>query len=270
MNDTKRLLFDRAALDAHRHRAEDQGLFLHDLAIDLVQERLEEVNRPFTKTGIIGWQAQRWATGLGLDAHLMTAQDILPITEGDDYDLLIHAMEMHWAEDPVGQLIQMRRALKPDGLMITAMFGGRSLQKLRTALAEAEIAQKGGLSPRMSPLADIRDLGDLVQRAGYGLPVADNHLQDIQYSTPLKLMHDLRAMGETNALRDRPKTLTSRAILMDAMARLAADGPLTECFELVFLTGWAPSDTQQKPLKPGSATHSLADFLGKTPKGDPN
>ncbi|MEO0342550.1 MAG: SAM-dependent methyltransferase [Pseudomonadota bacterium] len=268
MTDTRRPLFDSSALAAHRARANEDGMFLHDLAISLVKERLIEVSRNFEKPAIISWQAQRWADGLDLNATCLNADEVLPLSKDDGYDLMIHAFELHWMEDPIGQLIQMRRALSPDGLMIAVLFGAQTLTALRTALTKAEIAVRGGLSPRMAPLADLRDLGGLLQRAGYGLPVADNHLQEVSYATGINLMQDLRAMGETNALAGRVRHFTAPSVLRAAFNDLEGTQPLTVTFELSFLTGWAPSEIQQKPLKPGSATHSLAAILDEIGQKD--
>lgn len=260
MTDMRAPLFDTNALSLHRARATEDGLFLHDLAVDLVKERLEEIERAFQASAIIGWQAQRWAAGLGLNAASFDAKDALSLPDQPEFDLIIHALELHWMDDPVGQLIQMRRALKPDGLMISVLFGGRSLENLRHALVDAEVLAKGGLSPRFAPLAEIRDLGSLLQRAGFALPVADNHIQKVRYQSAINLMKDLREMGETNALTTRLRHITAPSIFENLIEKTSHE-EFEETFELIFLTGWAPSDTQQQPLKPGSATHSLADAL---------
>ncbi|MEO1562377.1 MAG: SAM-dependent methyltransferase [Pseudomonadota bacterium] len=267
MNSDPRKLFDSTSLALHRARATESGLFLHDLSCDLISERLEEVNRSFTKAAIISWQAPRWARSLGLEADQFTASETLELTPESQYDLIIHGLELHWSEDPVGQLIQMRRALKPDGLMIAAMFGSGTLTNFRDALTRAEVSATGGLSPRMAPLADLRDLGGLLQRAGYALPVADNFFQKVEYSSLWSLLHDLRAMGETNALADRIKVFSKSAIFRELENSLFSNGPRLFEYEIVFLTGWGPSANQQKPLKPGSATHSLAEVLTQFSKG---
>lgn len=184
-------------------------------------------------------------------------------------------MALHWANDPVGQLIQARRALRPDGLLLCVTFGGRTLSELRAAMAEAEASVTGGLSPRVLPMGEIRDLGALLQRAGFALPVADNLTQHVDYESPLSLFRDLRAMGETNALADRHRKPMSRKLLEEAFrvyatAFPAGSGRIRATFELVFLTGWAPAATQQTPLRPGSARVRLAEALGthEIPAGD--
>ena len=187
------------------------------------------------------------------------------------HDLVIHALALHWADDPVGQLIQCRRALRPDGLLLAVTFGGESLFELRAALASAEAKLLGGLSPRVAPMAEIRDLGALLQRAGFALPVADADRRTVSYPSALHLMRDLRAMGETNALAARHRSAPPRALFAEA-ARLyreahggeahGAEGRVTATVEMIHLAGWAPHESQPKPLRPGSAAARLADALG--------
>jgi hypothetical protein len=183
-------------------------------------------------------------------------------------DLVIHALGLHWAGDPVGQLVQCRHALRPDGLLLAPMFGGQTLHELRTALAEAETEVTGGLSPRVLPMAEIRDLGALLQRAGFALPVADSFTKTVLYRDLFHLMADLRAMGEGNALAARLRRPTRRAVFTRAAEIYASsfgreDGHIPATFEIIVLTGWAPAGTQQKPLRPGSAAQRLADALGQ-------
>ncbi len=268
------LLFDHDALAKRRERANGTAWFLHDQAIDMIHERLSEVNRQFTKIAIVGFRASEWAEALKLNAKCVPDSDILDLAEGQ-YDLIIHAMGMHWANDPIGQLVQMRRALSPDGLMIAAFFGGQTLSELRIAFAQAEADILGGLSPRIAPMGEIRDLGGLLQRAGLALPVADNISLNVTYENALELMHDLRAMGETNVMLARHKTPMSRALLNAMTAQyqnhFTEQSRIYATFELIFLTGWAPSADQQKPLQPGSAQTRLADALGtleKDPESD--
>lgn len=263
-------LFDRKLLAQRRLRAArfgTEGEFLHHEIADQVSERLEDVNKTFTSAAVIGPKAEIWAGALGIPAiQSVEDNDLLDLKE-NSLDLAVHGLALHWANDPVGQLVQMRRALKPDGLMITAMFGGQTLNELRTSLAEAETEIDGGLSPRIAPMGEIRDLGGLIQRAGLALPVADSVNLTVTYETPLHLMRDLRAMGETNVMHARRKTPLRRETLMRAMDIYVehfaeADGRIPATFEIVFLTGWAPSETQQKALRPGSAKARLADALG--------
>jgi len=226
-----------------------------------------EVNRTFTAPAIVTGFPDFWA-GRMPDAKIVADNDTLDLAP-ETHDLLIHALSLHWADDPIGQLVQCRHALKPDGLLIATLFGGQTLHELRAALAEAEVAVTGGLSPRILPMGEVRDLGGALQRAGLNLPVADVMPLTVTYQTPFHLMHDLRAMGETNAMDQRRRQPTRRRVFTQ-MAEVYAssfgtsDGRIPATFEIVTLTGWAPAENQPKPLKPGSATHRLADALGAT------
>ena len=193
----------------------------------------------------------------------------------ESHDLVIHAMGLHWANDPVGQLVQCHRALEPDGLFLGVFFGGQTLRELRTALAEAETETTGGLSPRVAPMGEIRDLGALLQRAGFALPVADSLGRDVSYRDIFHLMRDVRAMGEGNALEMRRRQPTPRRLFQRAgeiyTANFATpDNRIAATFELMYLTGWSPSATQPQPLRPGSAANRLAEALGtkETPLRD--
>jgi len=270
-------LTDRPMLDRYRRRARSAArpaMFLQQEAASELSERLNLVNRRFTAPAIVTPFPEVWQ-GVLPGAKLVADAEVLDLRPGA-HDLVIHAMALHWANDPVGQLIQARRALKPDGLFLGALFGGQTLHQLRAALAEAEVARSGGLSPRVAPMAEIRDLGGLLQRAGFALPVADSLMRTVTYPTPLDLMRDLRAMGEANAMAARSRRFTARRLLDDAARRYVAgfaqpDGRIPASFEIICLTGWAPDETQPKPLRPGSATARLADALGaeETPLNDP-
>ena len=257
---------DRTALTRNRARALPEALFLHDVVADEFQERLIEVNRTFTNIAIVTGFPDYWAEKYP-DAQIVSDDDTLALDE-NSFDLILHTLALHWANDPVGQLVQCRRALKPDGLFLAASFGGQTLHELRSSLAEAEIAVTGGLSPRIAPMGEIRDLGGLLQRAGFALPVADGIPLTVSYANAFHLMHDLRKMGENNALSDRIKTPTPRNVLTEAATIYASnfradDGKrVNATFEIITLTGWAPADSQPKPLRPGSATTRLADALG--------
>ena len=256
-------LTDRPTLARHRARA--SAFFLHDLAIAEIQERLTEVNKVFTAPAVVSGFAKIW--GAAFPGARVVADDDLLALEPGAHDLVIHGQSLHWAADPVGQLVQCRRALAPDGLMIAALFGGQTLTELRAVLAEAEAAETGGLSPRVLPMADVRDLGGLLQRAGFALPVADVLTQRVSYRDTTALMHDLRAMGEGNALTARLRHPTGRRVFQRAnelYQQHFADGPnrIRATYDLIFLTGWAPAGSQPKPLRPGSAVQRLADALG--------
>jgi SAM-dependent methyltransferase len=268
-------LTDRHTLALRRRRAADSrdGTFLHALAADEIEERLQEVNRRFTDIAVVTGHPDFWQARLS-KARIVPDDDLLALAPGA-HDLVVHAMALHWTNDPVGQLVQARRALRPDGLFLGVCFGGQTLAELRAALAEAEAALTGGLSPRVLPMGEIRDLGALLQRAGFALPVADNVTQRVSYAAPEDLIRDLRAMGETNALAARHRRIPPRRLFAEAMrlysSAYSIDGARVRAtFELIFLTGWSPSETQQKPLRPGSATARLADALGSVefPAGD--
>jgi SAM-dependent methyltransferase len=267
-------LTDPRALALYRARAaaRPDALYLHRLAADEVTERLGAVNRTFTRPAIVTPFAVAWQGRLP-EARIVADAEVLDLTPGA-HDLVIHALALHWAEDPVGQVVQCRRALSPDGLFLGITFGGRTLGALRAALGTAEAEVTGGLSPRVLPMADIRDLGAVLQRAGLALPVADAFVQEVRHADALALMRDLRAMGEGNALAGRHRRIPPRALFARAAALYAAahsDGAgVVTPFEFVVLTGWAPHESQQKPLRPGSAAARLADALGSTEHGLPD
>lgn len=256
-------LTDRTALARNRARAD--VIFLQHAAADDVQERLMEVNRTFTSPAVVTGFPKLWQDWMP-SATIVEDKDTIDLQE-NAHDLVIHALSLHWADDPVGQLVQCRRALRPDGLLLATTFAGQTLHQLRSVLAEAEVAQTGGLSPRILPMGEVRDLGGLLQRAGFALPVADIMPLTVTYESPIHLMRDLRAMGEGNAMDGRKRTPTRRKVFAHAMTRYVDaystdDGRIPATFEIATLTGWAPADSQPKPLRPGSATTRLADFLG--------
>ncbi|MEM7745321.1 MAG: methyltransferase domain-containing protein [Pseudomonadota bacterium] len=286
-----RILADERDVASRRDRAQRQGFaghgdFLYSLVAEQVGERLADVTRRFEQPVLIGSgggviaevvapitgpirvieRAPARAAAAGVNPA--STLDPLPL-EPESADLIISALELHWANDLVGQLIQMRRALKPDGLLIAALFGGETLAELRASLAEAEVAVTGGLSPRIAPMAELRDLGALLQRAGFAMPVADSERVRTSYPDVRSLMRDLRAMGETNAMADRRRVFLRRDVLAATEAVYATSFPaeagrISSTFDIVFLTGWAPAPNQPQPLRPGSAKIRLADALGTT------
>ncbi len=266
MSSERPTLFDRAALRRNRARAKRLPVdFLRLEAVADLEERLIEVNRTFTDLVIVTPRPDLWKGRLQ-GARFILDDDHLDLTE-DSCDLIIHDLCLHWANDPVGQLIQSRRALRPDGLFLGTMFGGLTLQELRTALTEAEARLSGGLSPRVAPMAEVRDLGGLLQRAGFALPVADARPLNVSYASMTDLMSELRQMGETSALCGRrrqfsPKALFAMASDIYAKNFPADDNRIHATFDIITLTGWAPSTDQPKALRPGSATNSLAEALG--------
>src|SRR5215470_683302 len=218
-------------------------------------------------------QGERTSDGM-LGAQLVVAADeeVLPFRDAS-LDLVVSALALQFVNDLPGTLIQIRRALKPDGLFLAALAGGDTLTELRQAFAAAEAEIEDGVSPRVAPSADLRDLGALLQRAGFALPVTDVDRLTVRYASPLALMHDLRRMGATNTLveRRRLKRATLARMFEVYAARFAdPDGRIRATFEIVWLSGWAPHESQQQPLRPGSARQRLADALGTTeqPAGD--
>lgn len=239
-------------------------MFLQDAAADEAQDRLSMVKRVFTRPAVVTGFPAIWQKYFP-DAKIVPDTEVLDLERGA-HDLVIHGLSLHWANDPVGQLFQCSQALAPDGLFLGVQFGGQTLSELRAVLGETEIAMSGGLSPRVMPMGELRDLAHLLQRAGLALPVADSALRTVTYSDMIALIHDLRAMGEGNAMKTRAG-FTSRDFFARAAARYAeaypaGDDRIAATFEMIFLTGWAPHESQQKPLRPGSAAARLADALG--------
>jgi SAM-dependent methyltransferase len=262
-------LFDRRAAQAAQARAKLLGgdVFLARAAADALAERLHTVTRRFARGLAIGEPvppqiaafAQDW-TVAAFDAH-----EILD-TPPASFDLAVSVFSLQAINDLPGALIQLRRALAPDGLFLGALFGGGTLKELREAFAHGESETLGGASPRVSPFADVRDLGGLLQRAGFALTVADVERLTVRYGDIFALARDLRAHGQTNALSQRSRRALRRDTLAAALAHYRAchgeGGKLRATFEMLFLTGWAPHESQQQPLKPGSAKARLADALG--------
>ena len=253
-------LFNLKAQNLKRIRTKIDGMFLQVLARDEILERLEDINRSFEAIAIVTGFPEIWSQSLP-KANLIADSDTLDLAQ-KEFDLIIHAMALHHSNDLVGQVIQSTQALKPDGLFISSCFGGQTLAELRAALSTAEAELCGGLSPRISPMAEIRDLGAILQRAGLALPVADNLNISTSYRDLRHLMLDLRDMGETNIMTSRSKSFTARTLFSRTQEIYAAefknpDGRLTCTFELMFLSGWAPHKNQPKPLRPGSVRKSL-------------
>ncbi len=270
---TRPRLTNRNLLLAHRQRGakSTDTPFLHVEAQLELQERLAEVNRSFTAPAIVTGHPSVWADFLPA-AKIIPDAELLDL-QPDAHDIIVHAMALHWADDPVGQIIQCRRALKEDGLFVGVCFGEQTLAELRVCLAQAETRIRGGIAPRVAPMAELRDLGALLQRSGLAMPVADISSRQVEYRNLKTLVSDLRVMGETNALAARdPIPLTKRIWNMVtetySVQFAGANAPYRASFDLIFLTGWAPADSQPKPLRPGSATTRLADALG-VPELDP-
>ncbi len=196
----------------------------------------------------------------------VVADEAMPPFADGAFDLIVSNMALHWVNDLPGALIQLRRMLRPDGLLLAALAGGATLHELRACLVAAEAETRGGARMRVSPFADLRDLGGLMQRAGFALPVVDSEEITVTYADPIALMRDLRGMGQTNAMAARPRTPLTRATVQRAAELYAQefaqpDGTIPATFEVMFLHGWAPAPSQQQPLRPGSARTRLADAL---------
>ena len=270
-------LFDRRLLRARQSRAFKQGpvTFLLDRVAEEMAERLAAVKRDFAEAADI-WTpgdalrkplADRLKSFTHLDV-LGDPQEVLPFQQ-ETLDLVVSALALQFVNDLPGVLAQIRRALKPDGLLLAAMIGGDTLNELRQCFAAAEAELEGGVSPRVAPFADLRDAGQLLQRAGLALPVTDVDRVVVRYDSAFALMADIRRMGASNILVERRRAPTRRATML-RMAQLYAkrfadaDGRIRATFDVVWLSGWAPHESQQRPLKPGSATASLAEAVKKT------
>jgi len=282
-------LFDRALYRRRRARAAASFAdfsFLRARAVEDVLERLSGINRRFECALELACPDQALAQGLagGDQVDWLAQMDLapvnaakaacgfagdeerLPIREGTA-DLAVSILGLHAVNDLPGALVQINRALRPDGLFIGVLYGGGTLRELRESLLQAESELTGGAGLRIAPFTDVRDGGALLQRAGFALPVADTDTVTVRYADPLSLLRDLRGMGEANILSERARGGLTRTILL-RMAEIyrerfaLEDGRVPATFELLTLTGWRPHESQQKPLRPGSARSRLADALG--------
>ena len=274
MNPPAPRLFDHAALRARLARAERLGAetFLLDAVCSDLVERLGAVLRDFTHavdvgTPLAGLRDVLAKRGSRVDrVDLFVSDDENLRLAPQSIDLAVSALALQFANDLPGVFAQVRRALKPDGLFLAAMIGGETLTELRRAFAAGESERDGGISPRVVPAIDVRDLGALLQRAGFALPVIDSDRLTVRYDNAFALMHDLRRMGATNVLAERRRVPLRRATLL-RMAEIYAerfsdsDGRIRATFDILWLSGWAPHESQQKPLRPGSAQASLADAV---------
>lgn len=297
--------FDRIAVRRHRDRSAehfDRYAFLFDEVGSRLLDRLSDIRRPFPRVLELGCRDGRLAPKLKTTggeifiradlseamsraatmSHpgpitLVADEELLPIADGS-IDLVFSNLALHWVNDLPGALAQIRRVLRPDGLLLASMLGGETLNELRDSLLAADVAVSNGASPRVSPFCDVRDAAHLLSRAGFALPVADVDRIDATYKDALSLMRDLRGMGEANALRVRQRNFTRRATVAAACAHYAREHPavgdarrIGTRFEVIYLAAWCPHASQQKPLRPGEATARLADALGsrEEPAGDP-
>jgi len=266
------VLFDRGLLLARQSRALRLGpaTFLLDRVAEDVEERLHAVLREFADVADI-WTPGELLRKPSRDRfksieHIdLSEPETLPLQPGS-IDLAVSALAFQFVNDLPGVLAQIGRALRPDGLLLAAMVGGDTLTELRQCFAAAEAELEGGASPRVAPFADLRDVGALLQRAGLALPVTDVDRIVVRYDSAFALMQDLRRMGATNILIERRRTATRRATML-RMAQIYgerfadADGRIRATFDIVWLSGWAPHESQQQPLKPGSAKAGLAEAV---------
>ncbi len=284
------ILFDRRAVAAHRRRAAaldwPRHRFLFDEVASRLAERLLDINHSFKialdlggRDGLLArhlaaMNKSEWIMRTDLSAAMqgtakapfvVADEEFLPF-KPNSFDLVGSVLNLHWTNDLPGALSQIAKILKPDGLFLGALFGIESLKELRACLLDAESEVMGGASPRVSPFTEVRDAGALLQRAGLALPVTDMDVITLKYPHPFALMQELRGMGEANALQARQKTFTSRRVLMRTaelyIERYADnDGRIPATFQIIYMTGWSPHESQQKPLARGSGRTSLSDYL---------
>ncbi|MCQ8277838.1 methyltransferase domain-containing protein [Acetobacteraceae bacterium KSS8] len=284
-------IFDRRSVRLHRDRAASRVDAVADIlsaGADLLLDRLDDVKRSFTRALDIGGRgvvspalrtrgietvacdlSPAMAHRSGGDLVLAADEEWLPFAEGS-FDLVVASLSLHWVNDLPGALIQLRRALRPDGLLLASLPILPTLSALRAGLLTAESALSGGASPRVSPFPELRDCAALLQRAGFALPVADSDSLRLSYADPMALLRDLRAAGETNAIRLRDRRPMAAEMIPMALASLETDekGRVPVALEIAIMTGWAPSPDQPKPLKPGQATIRLEDALAAMPDAE--
>ncbi len=288
-------IFDRKSVNQHHSRARelvDNHDFLFREIADRLGDRLMDIARDFpkaldlgsnhtilketlgTRGGIQDFTVAKFLSG---EHPKLPKKDTPPSNDVEivseimpsvpqSYDLIISNLCLHWINDLPGILLQAHQSLKADGLFLASMIGGESLKELRACFMEAEMEIEGGVSPRVSPLIDVKDAGALLQRAGFALPVSDFDRIEVSYVNAFDLMKELRGMGETNAIHNRRKSFTRRETLLKAAELYQekfsdSEGRINATFDVVYLAGWAPHTSQQKPLRPGSAVERLSDFL---------
>ena len=283
-------VFDRRLVRARRDRAAagfSEFDFLFREVADRLADRLLDIARAFPMALDLGCHTGVFGDVLGGRGGIETLiqcdlsegmarraggpavvadEEALPF-DAPRFDLAVSNLSLHWVNDLPGALVQANRCLKPDGLFLGAVLGGDTLHELRDCLMQAELDLRGGVSPRLSPFAQVRDAGGLLQRAGFALPVTDSDIVTVTYENAFRLMRDLRGMGETGAALSRPRRFARRDLFLRAAAlyqerHAQADGRIPATFEVIYLHGWSPHDSQQRPLRPGSAKTRLADALG--------
>lgn len=287
-------VFDRKLVRDHRDRAAKNWSefdFLHKEVAERLCDRLDDVVRDCPLALDVGCHGGDVASVIGTRGKVQTLvqfdlsgemvkranqqpnvktlvadEEFLPFGS-ETFDLIVSNLSLHWVNDLPGTLLQINRALKPDGLFIGTMFGIETLRELRQCLRDAELAVDGGVSPRISPFADVRDLGMLLQRAGFTLPVVDADVIDVRYENPMRLLKDLKGMAQNNKVLERRKTFTKRELIFTALHKYIEefqgdDGRVPATFQVMFMTAWKDDPSQQKPLTPGTAQHKMADAFG--------
>ena len=272
-------VFDRNIIRQNRNRCApklNEHGFLVDWSMDQIKTRLKDIKRTFKSALQIGYRTQKLDIkniytldmAEGLTPDIQADEELLPFAP-ESFDLIVSPLNLHTTNDLPGTLAQIKGTLKPDGLFIAALLGGETLFELRDIMNKVEMDISGGLSPHVAPFADMPQMGSLMQRAGFNLPVIDSEKITVTYDNALKLMEDLRFMGEGNALIQRKKKLSTPDFFGKTVQEYAArysdkNGRIRATFEVIFLIGWAPHESQQKPLRPGSAKNRLADILKST------
>lgn len=288
------LVFDRQQVRRNRDRAAASFAahdFLKREISERVADRMSDIQRQFPRLLDLGCHSGllrdsldprlgvEWIVGMDPSERfasqaaeygpaIAAEEELLPFAPAS-FDAVVSALSLHWVNDLPGALVQARQCLKPDGLFLGAMLGGETLHELRAVLTEAESEVLGGAGPRVSPFAELQDAAGLMQRAGFALPVVDSDLLTVTYENAFLLMRELRGMGEGNAVAARRKSATPKSVFLRAaeiyqQRHGTPDGRISASFQILYLTGWAPHASQQKPLRPGSAAHRLADALEAT------
>lgn len=274
-------LFDQAALHRNLARAAAKGNlpgFLDDVAAAELIDRFETISRRFSHVAVISHDASRIADavrprladgGIITDISMLAGDRVFldsPDLPAGTFDCIFACPGLEWANDLPGSLTRLRQALKPDGVLLAAMLGGESLHELRASWLQAETMMMAGASPRVAPFCDVRDAGGLLQRAGFALPVVDTDRLKVRYDNGLALMNDLKALGLSNIMAERHRSLVTPGLMAMVCAHYDKtfadpDNRVRATFQMVYLTGWSPHESQPRPLRPGSAKTRLADAL---------
>lgn len=268
-------IFDGAAIANHLRRRPSRDNFVRDLVFDDLADRLGAHMRDFTDAILIAPDVDLLPSEVSTGSGRVTfhpvdafANDDFPHLPPGEFDLVVSLLHLQAVNDVPGHLARLRAKLRPDGLLLVAMIGGESFSELREAFLSADVATAGGASARVAPMVQVRDGGALLQRAGFALPVADVETHRVRYSSAIALMAELKTLGASNPLVDRPKKFATRTLIAKAAEAYHErssdpDGRVRATLEVIWLAGWVPHESQQKPLRPGSAKVSLNDILKK-------